>query len=249
MLTTGEIAKRLGRTPTAREIAQQHADGRANDLTHEQIVARIPVLRQQLPGLEEIKEYHSHFNTDGTRKRETRTQAFKRLEGELNARVESQQAQKDLQADPTYQKVNAMASRIYDDVAWDVSVPQSQLLLAQDMREAAQAGDYKRFSELNKEWVKYRQQSVTDRQSVVDAEIVALQAKRESIAGDEYQPDAPLPAKESYSHIRRTSGKMQFIDRRDGHIVEYDPLVPFAKEQALQQLGEHQRAIESVTAS
>ncbi len=241
-----EIEAKIGRTLTAEEIARGSITRKEDRRKAEQA----EILKVSPRWMEESNEASAtlakasrHTYPDG-RTRETKQEFRKRMHAEREQRAEESKASAEqadkLATDPVYREMNNVAAQTVERLRWDSSYPQSAWLRAIQMQESAKANDRETFQALNKEHVEYLDSITNERQSAIDNQIAQLQQLKQSFADDRFEQPLPAPSKESYSHIKRASGMMQFVNKTDGYIEEYDPRVPQAREAAEQNLAKHQ---------
>jgi hypothetical protein len=236
------IEQLIGRGLTAQEIGQGSIKRKQDATLRRRIAAANEERGEEQPW------HGSTLDHDGTKpKRETRATAFKRLRQSQLERVESEQAAADraakLATDSVYLRMNRVSENALERARWDESIPQSQWELLLSQREAAKNDDRPTFLELNKQHTAYVEGVTNEKQTAIDTEIKRLQTTKKSLNEDRFEEPLPTPEPTTYSHIRRASGAMQFVNKADGEIFEYDPKVPHAKELAQDRLAEHQAAV------
>jgi hypothetical protein len=232
------IELKIGRALRAEEIGRGSITRREDRTLRQQIAAANQSAPPEPRWIETAKEY------DGATKRETPDQFRKRMRESREQRTAEAQAAADKAAklanDPTYNRMNEVAAQSVERIRWDQNYPQSAWIRALAMQQAARADDRDTFQALNKEHVEYLESVTNERQSAIDGEIARLQQVKQSFAEDRYAEPLSAPNKSTYAHIKRASGMMQLINNVDGHIVEYDPRVPGARDFAEQKLVQHQ---------
>ena len=233
------IEAKIGRSLSAVEIGRGSIDRPQDRSPREQIAAA-----NQQPGAKS-RWIDDTLNHDGTKpKRETRTTAFKRLRASQGQRAIDEQAAADqaakLATDSVNLKMNRLSEQALERARWDDSIPQSRFDNLVAMREAAKVDDRETFQVLNKSHVEYLESVTGKKQQAIDAEIACLNAVKKSLAEDRFEEPLTTPTPDTFSHIRRSNGMMDFVNKADVEIFEYDPRVPNAKELAQDRLAQHQ---------
>jgi hypothetical protein len=232
------IEKLIGRGLTAEEIGRGSITRPQDSTLREKIAAANQGPAHQPRWMEDTLE-----NAGAQATKETRKQAFARLRASQNQRVEdaegaSEQAAK-LANDPVFNRMNRISEQALERMRWDASYPESAWQRVLQMREAAKANERDTFQALNNQHVEFLESVTGERQAAIDGEIARLNDAKKSLAEDRYNEPLATPTPDTYSHIRRASGMMQFISRVDGEIFEYDERIPHAKELALERLAAH----------